>query len=486
MVALRKDMVWHFYDSQNKLMFNHEIIAPTAVSSFKLGYSRVRALTAVKENLPAQISYNLVDANGIFLNLAYPKPDSIDWEIHDIFEFEPNKKAIKVYNPNNNTFSFFNDKNKFLPTQPLFYTQYLGEGLIAGFGKMPFIVPNADYSYGDGPENEYGYNYDFTSLNDFEIWSLSSGKKIKTLKVQELGQATNGVIPAKKDELWGLINTKGQWLCLPKFNNIGQATIHDDNLDQSEPNRSIAAGLIPARLTEDENWGLIDQKGNWVVAPDYGSFVHFTPYCWLALTPSLQTITLFDNQGKELKIIAKNDVDTGAARYITSCDNINMNSPILLLKFKGLTSLQLYNTKTNTISYACEKCDFLSLDDSTILIKEGTNQFLIDATGKTIARLLPTTEAKYKAPLTQGIFAFLDHKTQKYGYTDRQGNIVINPNLARPATTVGPDFLYYSEDKYYFFIDHKGNIIHKYFLDDSSDWEILVPLYDKDWSPIER
>jgi hypothetical protein len=61
--------------------------------------------------------------------------------------------------------------------------------------------------------------------------------------------------PARKDGLWGYVNTKGQWVIAPQFN---QAWPFYDEL-----------ALASAEVGEKIKYGYINKAGEWVVNPIY-------------------------------------------------------------------------------------------------------------------------------------------------------------------------------------------------------------------------
>ena len=58
----------------------------------------------------------------------------------------------------------------------------------------------------------------------------------------------------KKNELYGLIDDKGNQLLEPAFLNVGD---------------KIACGLIPAQSNQNNLWGYIDLQGRWIIQPQY-------------------------------------------------------------------------------------------------------------------------------------------------------------------------------------------------------------------------
>lgn len=63
------------------------------------------------------------------------------------------------------------------------------------------------------------------------------------------------VAPAKLDGKWGVIDNKGTWVIEAKYEDLG----------------TFSQGLLPAKIKG--KWGAINTSGKWVVKPDY-SFVH--------------------------------------------------------------------------------------------------------------------------------------------------------------------------------------------------------------------
>jgi hypothetical protein len=467
MVAYRKNLVWHFYDTQNQLMFANPLIAPAMIDGYVEGYARVRAATNFRKDATPIIAPALVDSKGKFLDLNLPQPDSVNWKIIDIFKIGEKERVVQVMNYSNGTISFVNQKNKIVPATSLFYTQNLGEGIVAGFGALPLVV-----------EEEPKYNADFVEINDFEIWSITNGAKISSLKAQQLGQASNGIIPAKKGNKWGFTNIKGKWICEPKFSEIGQATILDGDIITYELNRTMADGLIPAREGEGA-WGLIDQNGAWLVKPKYQSLIHITPHCWLGMTMAYE-FELLNNGGKPLKVQAPNSL-SATLPQINSYETVGLNSPILLLNFKGETGFHIYNSAINKITYSCQDCVLLPLDDNTILMQDVKKQLLIDADGKVLATLQPPTACIYEASWS-GLIGFAEMKSQKYGYIHRTGKVVIAPTLDKAVDLVTPDFLYYFDGENHIFLDRTGKIIRKDAVSNDADWDMMAPLQGEEWS----
>lgn len=469
MVAYRKNLVWQFYDSQNKLMFANPLIAPSMIDGYVEGYARVRAATDFGKDATPIIRPTLVDMKGSFRDLKLPKPDSASWKIKDIFKISAKESVVQVMNYNNGCMYFVNQKNKLVPNSSLFHSEYIGEGIVVGFGALAWVV-----------DDEPQFDRDFTKLNDFEIWSLTNGAKISSVKAQQLGQAAAGIIPAKKGDKWGFINIKGQWICAPKFSELGQATILDGEVVTYELNRTMAGGLVPAREGEEgQPWGLIDQNGAWLVKPKYQWLIHITAHCWLGMTMQYE-FEFLNNGGKPLKIAPPKSI-SASAPLINSYETVGLNSSILLLNFKNETGFHIYNSATNKINYSCSDCSLLALEDNTILAQTKDKQILVDGDGKTLATLRAPSECIYEASF-DGLIGFRETKTLKYGYIDRTGKVLVAPTLDNPADLVTPDFLYYFDGDNHTFLDRTGKIIRKDAVEDNADWDMMVPLQGEGWS----
>lgn len=469
MVAYRKNLVWHFYDSQNQLMFANPLIAPTMIDGYVLGYARVRAATDFGKDATPIIRPTLVDMKGSFRDLKLPEPDSVSWKIKDIFKIGAKESVVQVMNYSNGCLYFVNQKNKLVPSSSLFHSEYIGEGIVVGFGALAWVV-----------DDEPPFDRDFTKLNEFEIWSLTNGAKISSVKAQQLGQAAEGIIPAKKNNKWGLINIKGQWICAPKFSDLGQATILDGEVVTYELNRTMVGGLVPARKGEDsELWGLIDKNGVWVGKPKYQWLIHITPHCWLGMTMEYE-FELLNNGGKPLKIAPPKSISASAPQ-INSYEAVGPNSSILLLNFKGETSFHIYNSATNKITYSCTDCSLRALEDNTILAQTKDKQILVDADGNRLAALRAPSECEYTF-VYNGLIGFTEVSTNKYGYIDRTGKVIIAPTLDKALDLITPDFLYYFDGDNHTFLDRTGKVIRKDAVDEKADWDMMAPLQGEDWS----
>lgn len=122
------------------------------------------------------------------------------------------------------------------------------------------------------PQFVRAYNFDKESglalvkNNDEWIYCDTLGNLYNFNLNQRLYSFSEGLAIARKDDLIGFINNKGEWIIAPQF----------------ETARGFQNGI--AKVEKDGKWGLIDKEGNWVLFPKYkeiGGLSTFYPYKYM-------------------------------------------------------------------------------------------------------------------------------------------------------------------------------------------------------------
>jgi hypothetical protein len=473
MVAYRKNDIWHFYNSNNELMYNHNLVAPSMVGSYINGVARVRGPVGVSKTLEIKVGHTLIDEKGKFIDLKLP--DSLDWRIINVF-WLGKERVTEVTNNNNGTIAFVNGKNKLVPTTPLYYTKNIGEGMLVGYGKMPWRATEADLNIPDPNTTDV----------DYQLWSITNAAIITTIKAQEFGNSAKGLIPAKKGGKWGIINIKGQWVAPAKFAKMGQPTMSAGDASMEDLDISISEGAIPA--TEDgEKWGLINTQGQWLVKPEFKFMVCFSNSIWFAMNSEYNMKT-FNIAGKPISLAPANLSTENKIAQISTYETYN-NSPLISLSFVGTNGFYVYNTQTKKTIYDCKECTILFADENTIFVAQNDgNQLFVSATGKTTT-LEKNSKTQYFLPFQHNIMAAVDFDTQLFGYINREGQWLIKPTIQthnnESPQIVAPTFIYNFSGEAHEFYDHKGKLIRRDPVEDSADWDMMSPLYGEYWSAFD-
>jgi hypothetical protein len=475
MVAYRKGIVWHFYNSNSELMYNHDLVAPSMVSHYIKGVARVRGPVGVSKD-KIKIGHTLIDEKGKFIDLKLS--DSLDWRITNVFWLGKDR-ITEVTNNNNGCFSFVNAKNKLVPTTPLFRTKNIGEGMIVGYGKMPWRVTDENIN-----KPEYNHPDINTTDVDYQLWSISNATIITTIKAQDFGKAAKGLIPAKKGGKWGIVNIKGQWVVPAKFANMGQPFLSEDIfIDDTDLDMVVIEGAIPA--TEDsQKWGLIDMRGQWLVKPEFQFMVCFSNSIWFALDSEYK-IKTFNIGGKPIQLAPTSLAVKNETPQISTYETFT-NSPLISLSFVDAEGFYIYNTQTKKMIYDCKECMIQFADQNTIFVTQNDgNQLFVSDNGKT-TKLEAVDKVNYYPPFQHGLLSAIDVSTQKYGYINRLGTWAVKPTLTtynnEIPEMVAPTFIYNFSGDAHEFYDHSGKLIRRDPVDDAADWDMMTPLYGGEWS----
>ena len=118
-------------------------------------------------------------------------------------------------------------------------------------------------------------------------WSLvdDQGKQISSARYDWVGPFSEGLAPAKEKKQWGYVDSQGKWTIQPYFSDArpfrgGLAAVQvggefgfADKTNYGQNTEGVRKRIYPADRSVATalggKWGLIDVRGNYVVAPKY-------------------------------------------------------------------------------------------------------------------------------------------------------------------------------------------------------------------------
>lgn len=98
--------------------------------------------------------------------------------------------------------------------------------------------------------------------NHMKALMTTTGELVTGYEFTDIGKFNDGVAPASKGKLWGYIDTKGEWVCEPKYHRAHEFSEGRAVIENFIPNPFKAYGRIVAH-------GLIDRDFNVIVEPKH-------------------------------------------------------------------------------------------------------------------------------------------------------------------------------------------------------------------------
>jgi hypothetical protein len=134
------------------------------------------------------------------------------------------------------------------------------------------VIENQDSIYFDD-------RYFYTLQKDG--WQLYNrfGRKLSYKSFQKIKPSIANMVPARRNDHWGLLDFQGENVIPFKFDELGQGT----------------DGLISVRFLD--SWGVVDYFGNWIISPEY-SDIHLTTHWIIAVKGDQQEV--FDRAGGKI------------------------------------------------------------------------------------------------------------------------------------------------------------------------------------------
>lgn len=168
---------------------------------------------------------------------------------------------------------------------------------------------------------------------------------------------------------------------------------------------------------ESRKYGVIDKKGNYVVAPKYKSCESFQD--GMALVETEQGYGYINLQGEEVIVpqyVWASDFYDGTAYVLEE-----QNGPVWLIDTKG-EKVRKIADQPGDLYESNAYC--LHITQDVVLpsgVEEDVDRYY-DKNGE-----ISMEQGKLLFRLSEGLCSVLDEKTQKYGYADETGKMVISP-----------------------------------------------------------
>lgn len=241
-----------------------------------------------------------------------------------------------------------------------------------------------------------------------------------------------GLAPAAQGSQWGFIDRQGNWVIPPQFSRVhgfsgGRATVWLG--ERAGVVTATGALVIPpqrfwaigefrqgraAAMDRSGRWGFIDPEGNWLIPPRFSSAGSFSE--GLAVV-ALEGKRGYVNLAGELVIPPQFD------------------SALAFSHGLGLVSLNGkwgFVDRTGQIAIPLRYDQAFSFAEGLAAVEEGGRLFYINAAGDPVL----------ESPLNLGLGAALNFsdqlapvailgQTEKWGYMDRSGQLVIPPHFER-------------------------------------------------------
>ncbi|WP_131725318.1 WG repeat-containing protein [Chryseobacterium sp. Leaf180] len=306
------------------------------------------------------------------------------------------------------------------------------------------------------------FEYDF--LNPFEnglAYAKNNGKEFfitkNNLKLEGDFEAINifseGLASAKKKQKWGFINTQGQFVISPQY----------DEVDYFRP-----SGLCAVQ--KNGKWGFINKKGMEVIAiiyPDVNQQMLDTN----VVVKKNGKWAVFDNQGKQLSDfvydkIHRTDITDFSKDFFKRDASTYFGNGAALVERDG--KFEFINLKAQA-SFPNNKFDSASVFDTfkNAIVKRKGKYGMIKTNGE------------FKIPLEYDFIQPCDTNYSSYSeyYNARKGNVyhILNKQLDEVGLSHQPIYSSYSTDKSFLIFKNLKNKFGKI------DWQgnVLIPFeYD--------
>ena len=267
-------------------------------------------------------------------------------------------------------------KSHFAPGE-IFEMRYLGEGMFCVYTEKW----EQEYVMDENGQKQFDVVYD--SINDFQ-------EGLACVRDEKDGQTVEGYVDAN-----GTLQIPLQFASGGYFSE----------------ERAVVRDL------ETRKYGVIDKKGNYVAEPKYKSCKSFQD--GMALVQTEQGYGYINLQGEEviaLQYVWASDFYDGTAYVLEE-----QNGPVWLINTKGDKVRKMADQPGD--SYKSNAyCLRISQD---VMLPSGIGENVdryYDKTGE-----ISMEQGKLLFSLSEGLCSVLDEKTQKYGYVDETGKMVISP-----------------------------------------------------------
>jgi hypothetical protein len=451
MVAFRYGIEWHFFNTDNKLMFPvNKMIGPQMVSAFFYGRCKI--------GLPAVEDGNIVIRDGIINEKGIEQPLKglkDNWIIVGVSRFS-NENILYLTNYAFGSFASMNSNGIMVPTEPLYYWNEIGDGLGAGYGKLK-----------SNPEEASLQKFpDYKTETEYEIWDIKNAKllfKINGIPVQ----AAEGLISVKQNNLWGFTDKKGKWLVKPQFEEIGGLYLNSNG--EEEDIKSFRSGALAVK--KSGKWGLIDKNGKWLVKSEYIDVLYAGDGFWSFQKDNSEWI-MVDAAGKNINIAQKEPlfIESGNVTYLSE----GLDYKIKSIRFNW--ELEFENAP-------------ISLGDGYFAVQSNENYQIYSEKG----HLLMTVDKEILefGKFSNGLLAVevsVGAKSET-AFIDKKGTWAIRPGIiatdkSKQLPIAMDGFIHVYTGEAHIFYDHSGKIIKEEKTD--GNWDMMTVLQDNNsgfWAP---
>ncbi len=335
-----------------------------------------------------------------------------------------------------------------IPENQIIFEENLKTPVISGEGQAPVyaVALTAAYSgiqnLGDGyflgiddTEGYYKYAYDILDSNGKVKSHFAPGE---IFRIQYLGEGMFCVYTEKWEQEY-VMDENGQKQFDVAYDSIGDfeeglACVSDEKDGQTVEGYVDANGTLQIPLQfadggyfaeeravvrdlETGKKGYIDKKGNYVVEPKYKSCKSFQD--GMALVQTEQGYGYINLQGEE--VIAPQYVWASNFSEGTAFVREEENGPVWLINTKG-EKVRKIADQSGEFYGSCEDCLHIS---QFVMLPSGETDRVdryYDKNGE-----VSMEQGNLLFSLSEGLSAELDEKTQKYGYIDETGKMVISP-----------------------------------------------------------
>jgi WG containing repeat len=292
MVAYRKEGIWHYFDTNGKLMWQPFLDVASFPNGWHNGLLKAAAMN-IKGNNADNIGFErkqvLYDKKGKIV--FQPKYDSL-YRIMTGFD-----KAgyIQLRDLEEEKLILCDKKGNVVYKSPNGYCQYLGDGVVA-------YIKKGDHTEGD---------------KTYVLWDIKTNKALSEINcVAFLGSFERSVVFSFNDKaLYGMVNRKGEELLTMEW---------ESNLLELEEEVVFKDNFTCLKNTKTGKWHLINKKGESVLEDFQDNFIvkngFFTCFITTNGEEKHKSYLLLDTQVKEI------DEKYGAGLEITeggimACEN---------------------------------------------------------------------------------------------------------------------------------------------------------------------
>lgn len=500
MVAYRKGLEWHFYNSQNKLLFPvNKLIAPSMVTSFQNGYARVRVPVGADKDKGVLVGQALIDERGKIQDLALPSKGKITWRIASVNELTiAGKKEhwAQVFNSENGCgYLYCLERKQLVPSAGgLSRFNYIANGIAVGYGAQPTLPddknPLKEYELYNGEEQ------------NFEIWNLARGTKSCNLKAQEIAFVENSRLLAQNDNLWGIATVRGAWEVAPKYKDVGYTSLVEGDIDTDGWRVRVFYEGVLAATIDGVNWGLIDWQGNWQVQPTYNWISYTGNGTWLGEDAEGYRV-VFNAKGKlyslsKVKNDALDPTKASPSNNNSKQPQVAITTPYmyedspLLFTVDAITQKEyVFNTQTDKIVYSCSNCAIHWLDKQHFMVIPSDDKSTVDIydnTGNRTAQWNKLSERIYHPQIVAkyGLILAYDPLKSLYGFVGMDNKWRIEPTFSletvEESSIITKNWLYFFHNGVHQFYDHSGKLLRNDSTQIDTDWDMMSPLLsDEGW-----